>query len=36
MDHKNLIVSGKCMEFIDETKRLIIKEVGHMPDAKFL
>jgi hypothetical protein len=32
--HKHPIVDGKCKEFVDETKRLIIKEVDHIPNAK--
>jgi hypothetical protein len=32
--HKHLVVDGKCREYVDETKRLISKEVNHMLDAK--
>jgi hypothetical protein len=32
--HNHPIVDGKCWESIKETKRLIAKEVDHMPDAK--
>jgi hypothetical protein len=28
------MVDGKCREFVDETKRLIVEEVDPMPNAK--
>jgi hypothetical protein len=28
------MVDGKCREFVDETRRLIIEEVDPMPNAK--
>jgi hypothetical protein len=32
--HNHLVMDGKCQEFIEETKRLIIEEVDCMLDAK--
>ncbi len=32
--HKHPMADGKCREFVDETRRLIVKEVNHMLDAK--
>jgi hypothetical protein len=32
--HKHLVANGKCMEYVDETKRLIVEEVDHMLDVK--
>jgi hypothetical protein len=32
--HKHLVMDGKCREFIEEIRRLIIKEVDRMPNAK--
>jgi hypothetical protein len=32
--HNHLVVDGKCQKFIENTRRLITKEVDHMPDVK--
>jgi hypothetical protein len=32
--HKHLVVDGKCKEFVDETTRLVAKEVDHTHDMK--
>jgi hypothetical protein len=32
--HKCPMVDGKCREFVDETKSLIIEEVDRIPSAK--
>ncbi len=32
--HNHHVVNGKCQEFIQETKRLIVKEVDRKPNAK--
>ncbi len=34
--HKHPMADGKCREFMDEIKRLIIEEVDHTPNAKIL
>jgi hypothetical protein len=31
--HKHLVVNGKCKEFVDNTRRLIVEEVDHTPNA---
>jgi hypothetical protein len=32
--HSHLVADGKCKESLEETRRLIIKEVIYMPIAK--
>jgi hypothetical protein len=32
--HNHLVINGKCWEFVEETRRLITKEVDHAHDAK--
>jgi hypothetical protein len=32
--HNHPIADGKCLEFVAETRRLIIEEVNPTPDAK--
>jgi hypothetical protein len=34
--HKHFVANGKCKESMDETRRLIAKEVDHMLDMKIL
>jgi hypothetical protein len=32
--HKHPMADGKCKEFVDETRRLIVEEFNHMPNVK--
>jgi hypothetical protein len=32
--HNHLVVDGKCRQFVEETRRLTIEEVDHMPNAR--
>ncbi len=32
--HNHLVVDGKCMEFLEGTRRLIVEEVVRMPKVK--
>jgi len=32
--HEHLVVDGKCKEFVDKTRRLIVEEVNHTPNPK--
>jgi hypothetical protein len=31
--HNHLVADGKCREFVDKIRRLIVEEVNHMHDA---